>query len=61
MLTLSEINDFTPFGEFMILFIYYIYILLNLSVLGLCLWINGLFAWISLTAFICLGFTLLYA
>ena len=34
-----------PFGELY-------YILLNLSVLGLCLWINdsGLFVWISLTA-----------
>ena len=46
--------DFTPFGEFMISPIRYfsLYILLNLSVLGLCLQIkdSGLFAWISLTA-----------
>ena len=55
MLTLSGTPDFTPFGEFMIVLIRYIYIycvLLNLSVLGLCLQNNdsGLFAWISLTA-----------
>ena len=36
----SPTHDFTPFGEFMISPIHYIYIyytLLNLSVLGLCL------------------------
>ena len=51
MLILSGTLDFTPFGELMISPIHYIhYILLNLSVLGLCLRINGsgLFAWISL-------------
>ena len=56
MLTLSGKPDFTPFGEFMISPIHYIYnihyILLNLPVFGLCLQINdsGLFAWISRTA-----------
>ena len=49
MLTLSGTPDFTPFGEFMISPIrynYIHYILLNLSVLGLCLRIND---WIGLT------------
>ena len=54
MVTLSGTPNFTPFGEFMISShsLYIHYILLNLSVLGLCLWINdfGLFAWINLTA-----------
>ena len=54
MLTLSGTPDFTPFREFMILLIRnnVHYVLLNLSVLGLCLRINdsGLFAWISLAA-----------
>ena len=52
MLTLSGTPDFTPFGEFMISPIHYIYILLNLSVLKLYLQINnsGLLAWINLTA-----------
>ena len=51
-LTLSGTPDFIRFGVFMILLIRFNYIygvLLILSVLGLCLWINdsGLFAWIS--------------
>ena len=47
---LSGTPDFTPFGEW-IYSLYIHYILLNLSVLGLYLRINGgLFAWISLTA-----------
>ena len=41
MFTLSGTPDFIPFGD--------IYSLQNLTVLGLCLRMNGLFAWISLT------------
>ena len=56
MLTLSGTPDLTPFGEFTISPIHYIYTLYitEFSVLGLCLRINdsGLFAWISLTYFI---------
>ena len=50
MLTLSGTPELTLFGEFMISPIHYM--LLNLSVLELCLRINdsGLFAWISLIA-----------
>ena len=49
MITLSGTLDFTPFGEFMISPIHYIY--MNVSDLGLCLQINdsGMFAWISRT------------
>ena len=52
MLILSGTPDFTPFREFKISPIHDIYILQNLSVLGLCLRIHdsGLFAWISQTA-----------
>ena len=50
--TLSATSDFTPFAEFIISPIHYIYTLLNLSVLALCLRINdsGLFVCIRLTA-----------
>ena len=58
MCILSGTPDFTPFGEFMISPIHYIYTiyLLNLSGLGQCVWLNdsGQFAWISLTALSCL-------
>ena len=55
MLTLSGTHDFIPFVGGVHDFthsLYVHYILLNLSVLGLCLRINdsGLFAWISQTA-----------
>ena len=57
ILTLSGTPEFTPFGEFMISPIHYIYMYIIYywicSVLGLCLRINdsGLFAWISPTDF----------
>ena len=55
MHTPSGTPDFIPFGEFTISpihYIYIIYLIVNLSALGLCLQVNnsGLFAWISLTA-----------
>ena len=58
LLTLSGIPEFTPFDEFMILPIHYIYtILLNLSVLGLCLWINDCLP--GLVGLLCIKFILL--
>ena len=52
ILTLSGTPDITPFGEFMILPIRYIYIVYYWICLRICLRINdsGLFAWISLAA-----------
>ena len=46
MLTLPGTPDFTPFGEFMISLIHYIYTLYINELVSFV----GLFAWISLTA-----------